>query len=416
MLGKWNAVSVYLTLSGGMSLCFSTYAVMSMVYMVKTVGLNPLQLVLVGTVLELTAFLCEVPTGVVADVYSRRLSIIIGTVMIGFGLAFTGFFALFGTILLAQVIWGMGYTFTSGATQAWIVDEVGEEHVGKVFMRASQISNISAFVGIILGTLMATISIVLPILVGGFAVMGIGVLLILVMPETNFHPTPRDERGSFGAMQKTFSDGLRLVRGSPLLIMLLLIELVNGAYSEGFDRLWTAHLIENFEFPRIGGLDSVVWFGIISAVSMLLSVVMTEVMSRRLKTTNQRMVSRVLGLQYGLVIVGIIGFALTHSFWVALAAYWLAGIARTTAGPLFETWLNLNVESQVRATVISMSSQVNAFAQFGCGPAVGWVGTRFSLRHALVLSGVILSPTLWLLGRSRQSMAGEATTVSEAVV
>lgn len=405
MLRKWNAMTAYLVMEGGLSLFFSSYAVLSMVYMVKTVGLNPLQLVLVGTVLEATAFLCEVPTGVVADVYSRRLSIIIGVVLIGFGLAFTGLFPLFGTVLVAQVIWGMGYTFTSGATQAWIVDEVGEEQVGKVFLRASQIGNLLGFVGIVLGTLMGLVSLATPIIVSGVALMVLGALLALVMPETNFVPTPRGERGTFGAMRQTFSDGLRMVRGRPLLMTLLVVELVFGAFSEGFDRLWTAHLVDNFRIPTIGVLDVVVWFGIINAVRMLVSVIAAEVIQRRVDTNDQRLVSRVLSLQYLAIIVGVIGFALTRSFGLALVAYWLVGVARSTAAPLFTTWLNLNIDSKVRATVVSMSSQVNAFGQIGCGPAVGWVGTRFSLRHALMVSAVILSPSVWLFGRTRQSMS-----------
>ena len=48
------------------------------VYYVSEVGLNPLELVLLGTVFEATIFLCEIPTGVIADTDSRRASVIIG--------------------------------------------------------------------------------------------------------------------------------------------------------------------------------------------------------------------------------------------------------------------------------------------------------------------------------------------------
>ncbi len=114
---KLNAYPVYLILSGADGMISSIIFTVNMIYQVTVVGLNPLQLVLVGTTLEATAFLFEIPTGVVADVYSRRLSIIIGTVMMGFGFVLEGSIPRFETILLAQVIWGLGYTFTSGATQ-----------------------------------------------------------------------------------------------------------------------------------------------------------------------------------------------------------------------------------------------------------------------------------------------------------
>src|SRR5207245_49589 len=54
-----------------------TWVVMA-VYLVQELHFSPLQLVLMGTVMEAAVFLCEIPTGVVADTYSRRLSLIVG--------------------------------------------------------------------------------------------------------------------------------------------------------------------------------------------------------------------------------------------------------------------------------------------------------------------------------------------------
>ncbi|MGH2530993.1 MAG: hypothetical protein ACRDJW_01690 [Thermomicrobiales bacterium] len=67
----------------GQALCFSLFFTVQLIYHVTVVGLNPFQMVLVGTVLEVTCFLFEVPTGIVADVYSRRLSILVGVALIG---------------------------------------------------------------------------------------------------------------------------------------------------------------------------------------------------------------------------------------------------------------------------------------------------------------------------------------------
>jgi DHA3 family tetracycline resistance protein-like MFS transporter len=62
------------------------------VYYVTEVGMSPLQLVLVGTLMEVAIFVFEVPTGVVADTYSRRLSIVIGTAVIGLAVILFGAF------------------------------------------------------------------------------------------------------------------------------------------------------------------------------------------------------------------------------------------------------------------------------------------------------------------------------------
>ena len=80
---KLSPYTIYLMHSGGCSL-FSVMAyTIIAVYYIEVVGLNPLQLVLIGTALEVSIFLLEIPTGVVADVYSRRLSVIIGTALLG---------------------------------------------------------------------------------------------------------------------------------------------------------------------------------------------------------------------------------------------------------------------------------------------------------------------------------------------
>ncbi|HEV8193805.1 MAG TPA: hypothetical protein VGP82_20320, partial [Ktedonobacterales bacterium] len=78
-----NAFVVYLILETAISVAGALYSTISAVYRVQAAGLNPLELVLVGTVLEAAYFLANLPTGVVADVYSRRLSVIIGLILYG---------------------------------------------------------------------------------------------------------------------------------------------------------------------------------------------------------------------------------------------------------------------------------------------------------------------------------------------
>jgi DHA3 family tetracycline resistance protein-like MFS transporter len=127
---RLNGYTVFLFQEFTASLLYAMIFTVSILSQVQTVGLNPFQLVLVGTVLELSAFVAEVPTGLVADVYSRRLSVIVGFVLVGLGFIVEGSIPQFWAILLAQVIWGIGATFQSGALEAWVADEVGEANAG----------------------------------------------------------------------------------------------------------------------------------------------------------------------------------------------------------------------------------------------------------------------------------------------
>ncbi|MBI1258830.1 MAG: MFS transporter [Chloroflexi bacterium] len=404
-LRKWDAYRVYLILSGVSSLLFSLIFTLNLVYQAQVVGLTPLQLVLVGTTLETSAFLFEIPTGIVADLYSRRLSVIIGFFLIGIGFTIEGSLPFFAAVLANQVIWGIGSTFTSGALEAWIVDEVGEERIGPVFLRGSQAGQVGGIAGILISVALGSIALALPVVIGGLAFVVLAIFLLLVMPETGFKPTPRGERTHLQSMFDPLREGIRLVRVRPLLLTFMAIVLVGGLYSEGFDRLRQAHLLRNYTLPALGSLNPVVWFGIISIVGMLLTAGVTEIIRRRLNTENQRAVARTLMGLYALLIVGLLGFALAENIWIALIALSIASTMRGVTDPIFSTWANRYIDSNVRATVLSSFGQLNALGQIGGGPLVGFIGDRFGIRAALSASAVLLTPILWLIARAARHPA-----------
>ena len=207
-----SAFRVYLTLSIASTFFNATMFTVLTVYYVTVAGLNPFELVLVGTIMEVTAFLFEIPTGIVADVYSRRLSVIIGTFVSGAAFIFIGFVASFATIAFGLAIWGIGATFLSGAREAWIVDEVGEDQIRYVFLRTTQFRRIASFVGTFVSVGLASVHLGLPLVVGGVGTVGLGIYLIFVMPETGFHPSAREERNPLQQMGGLFKESLQVVR------------------------------------------------------------------------------------------------------------------------------------------------------------------------------------------------------------
>jgi MFS transporter, DHA3 family, tetracycline resistance protein len=396
---KMEARRMYLFMSAAASIAFTMGFAVSMVYQIQTIGMSPLQLVLAGTVLEVTIFLFEVPTGVVADIYSRRLSITIGYFLIGLGFVLQGAIPSFATVLAFSVLWGVGHTFTSGATEAWITDEVGEDQVGALFMRATQINNLvgipTTVIAIVLGSLLIT----LPIVLGGIIFLVITLMMVLYMPETGFHPNPPDERGNWGQMRDTLTAGAKMVRARPTLLAILGIGLFFGLYSEGYDRLGDAHLLKSFALPDFGPLQPVAWMGLIGIIGGLLAILAARVMEKRLDMTRSRSLGRASFALSGLMIASLIAFALVGNFYMAVIINWVFGIGRTLIGPIQTTWINQHIDSNVRATVISMSGQVDAFGQIAGGPPAGFIGERFGVRAALLASGFILSPVLALYMR-----------------
>src|SRR5919199_4924835 len=127
-----RAYPIYLGIKGFSALFMAMWATVASVYRIEVVGLDPLRLVLLGTALEVTVFLFEVPTGVLADTYGRRRSVITGCILMGCGFALEGAIPRFIAVLAAQAVRGVGYTFISGALEAWIADEDPDRDLGRV--------------------------------------------------------------------------------------------------------------------------------------------------------------------------------------------------------------------------------------------------------------------------------------------
>jgi DHA3 family tetracycline resistance protein-like MFS transporter len=146
-----------------------------------------------------------------------------------------------------------------------LTDEIGESNAGRAFIRGTQVAQIGGLVGILISVMLASIQIQLPIILGDLL---LALFLLLFMPETAFKATLGREQPTWQAMSTTLRKGITLVQKRSILLTILAISTIYGLYSEGFDRLWTPHLLNTFTLPTLGQLNPIVWFGIIRAVVM----------------------------------------------------------------------------------------------------------------------------------------------------
>ena len=400
MMKKLPADRIYLLMALSAGVVYKVTFAMSAIYRVQVVNLDVFQLVMLGTVLEVSVFLFEVPTGVVADVYSRRLSVIIGIAMMGVGFMLEGLIPAYLTVLLAQVIWGIGWTFLSGAQSAWITDEVGVEQASKLFLSGRQVLQVGSLVGIAIAVPLANISLQLPYYIGGGLYLLLAVLLILFMDETGFKPRPKEEREGWRDMVTTMRGGINVMRSRTALVWFALIALFVGLYSEGWDRLKEPQLLENHSFPDLFGLSlgPVEWFAILSVAANLLVIAASQFARSRMNTVSTHTLARALQVMYAVMVASMIGFALSGQFWAAIGFMLLFDTLRTITYPLSEAFVNHYVDSKVRATVLSMTGQIDAFGQMSGGPVIGTIGRLFSMPAAILAAAGILFPTVPLFG------------------
>ncbi len=401
MSARWRRLPAYPLYVGlnAASWCFQLMAFpMLSVYYLTVVGMSPLQLAIVGAVLQATVLLGEVPTGVVADTYSRRLSVVLGVLLTGAGFALEGALPRFEVILLAQVVRGLGQTFLSGALTAWITDEVGEAQASAALLRGAQAGQLGGLAGNGLSAGLASIYVGLPILLGGVLLMGLAVVLAAAMPEQGFRPAARDPHPA-AALAGTLRAGLGVVRAQPALLTVLGVALFWGIFGEGIDRFWEAHFLRGYAFPPLAGLQPVAWFSLFNLGAMLGSLAAVEATTRWLRRGGHQPLGPLLGVSTGLTSAAVLIFGLTGDFSVALAAFWASVLFSAATTPLTEIWLNRRLPAAVRATGLSLRGQVAAAGQLAGGLLLGVLATRVSVAAAIVAAAVALWPALaWLVG------------------
>jgi len=234
---------------------------------------------------------------------------------------------------------------------------------------------------------------------------------MLCMSENGFKPVRREDRNTWQHMGDIFNKGLNAVRARPTLLAILGVGLVYGLYSEGWDRLWVKYLVDHFTLPSIFGMNEVAFFGLLRAGGMVLSILATRIVEKRLDANHAPSVARyMLGITI-LLSVAILTFAFSPALAVSIMAVWLVSITRNMMEPLYNAWVNQRLDSDTRATVISMSGQVDAIGQVASGPIAGLI-SLWSIRAAIIGASLLLIPALPLITRANRLHAEDAANAS----
>lgn len=396
MVNELSAYKIYLLFSAITAMCFSLTATVMIVYHIENVHLNPLQLILVGTTLETACFIFEIPTGIVADVYSRKLSIVIGVVLTGLGFILEGSISSFISVLAAQIIWGLGSTFISGSLEAWIAEEEKAMDLDRIYMKGAQVGQIASVIGIVLSTIIANFSIRLPIIVSGVLFVIFSIFLVINMPENNFKPAAPDELNTFKKMGYTFKSGLKFIKSKSIIMILLSVTLFYGLSSEGYDRLSNAHFLQDTMLPKLWNLNPVTWFGIFGIAGMVLSAIVMHFMAKKLNDDDKNNNGKLLlGINIFYILFMFI-FAITKNFNLMLIAYLATNTFRAINEPIFSAWLNGHIDDNARATVLSINGQMNALGQILGGPIIGIIATNISVSIGIACTSLLVTPVLVL--------------------
>jgi MFS family permease len=357
--------------------------------------------------------LFEVPTGVVADTRGRRFSYILGAATL---FASTGLYLLMWQLhaslwgwAIASILLGLGFTFFSGATEAWLVDALSatgfQGHLEHVFGRAQAVGGVAMLVGSVGGGVIAQFTnLGVPYLLRA-ALLGLtAVIAFRFMHDIGF--TPARGLGPVKAVRTVIRGSVdNGLRNRPVRWLMLAAPFSAGV---GIYAFYAAqpYLLELYGDPTaysIAGLAAAIVAGV-----QILGGITVPLVRRHLRLRTDALL---VGGALTVISLGLLG--LTSSFVVALVL--LAGWSFVFAvvGPIRSAFINGLIPADQRATVLSFDSLMGSAGGVGTQPALGRVADLGGYGASYVTSAVIAALALPFIALARREHAASDPVQSE---
>lgn len=376
----------------------STTLAQSLIWGVNTlfllsVGLDIFQVMLVNAAYTVAQVVFEVPTGVIADTLGRRVSYLLAVGIIFFSTLLYLWFGLAGLGVLpfaiASVLLGLGYTFYTGAVDAWMVDALHSvDYQGRlepIFARYGMVFGAFMLVGTTAGGFLGQLDLWIPYAARAAVLVPAFLLGLLVMRDRGFAARRLTVASFAGETRRIARAGVVYGLRDRVVRFVMLATLVQGVFFIYGFYSWQKYFLD------LLGQDLVWVTGVIAALVGLTQILGNALVGRITKRVADR--GLILMVAVGVSTAAVVGAALVQQFWVAVPLYLVSTAAFGVYMPVKQGWLNARIPSEQRATIISLD------ALFGDGGmTVGQVGLGY-------LSQVVSIPAAWLVGGLAQAAA-----------
>jgi MFS family permease len=365
-------------------------------------GLSLIQAFLANAIFTGSMALFEVPTGIVADTRGRRASflfsvslLIVGTlayVAVGeYGGGMTG-------IVAASIVLGLGYTFYSGAVEAWLVDALKStgytDPVDRVLARGSAISSIAMLIGSVSGGLLGAIHLSVPYLVRSGLLLAAFAIGYRAMHDTGFIVRTVRWGDVPKEMARVGRDSLKFGWREPHARLAILAGAMPYIVIA-----WAYHAWQPY-FLQLLGMSDVRVLGVVAAAVSLAMAVGSWLVERLTRFCGRR-TTLLLGAAI-VFTIATIGVGLTNSFWIAASLYLISNAASSAFTPVCQAYLHAVIPSEQRATVLSLNSLVASAGSMGGQAGLGWLAASRSLGTGYLVGGIASAVAIpWLIAMRR---------------
>ncbi|HEX6976115.1 MAG TPA: MFS transporter [Vicinamibacterales bacterium] len=348
--------------------------------------------------------LFEVPTGVVADTRGRRVSYLLGTLTLTFStllyLWMWRISAPFWAWAVTSVFLGLGFTFFSGAFEAWLVDALRasgfEGSLEPVFAKGKIVEGVAMLTGSVAGGFLAqSFGLGVPYIVRTIALVLSFFLAFALMRDTGFTPNHSKETGK--EVKRVLRGSIHHGLGNPPARWIMLSGLFTGGLTIYAFYAMQPYLLQLYGNPRAYGIA-----GLAAAIvggAQISGGFVAPFLSR----VFRRRTSVLLGATViSAVILALIGL-LPH-FWIAVGLLVIWGLMFAAIMPVRQTYLNALIPSEQRATVLSFDSLLGSGGGVVIQPLLGRVADVWSYPASYLGCAIIQAlaiPFVWLARRER---------------
>jgi len=338
--------------------------------------------------------LFEVPTGVIADTFGRRTSFILGAAtLLVTTAAYLGLWYVTAGIwwwVLVSALIGLGFTFFSGATEAWLVDALTatgyDGGVESVFGKGQTVAGAAMLAGTIGGGFLGQINLGLPYAARSILLLAVISAAWVWMHDIGYQPAKGVAVGE--QVRSLLRSSIRYGLGNPPIRMFMF----GAPFAAGIG-IWIFYAFQPYLLELFGDPDATYLAGIAAAVfatAQMIGGASVNWVRRRARTRTGVITMEVVVGALALVGVGLADkLAIPLGFWVAITLLALTALVSALSTPMQQAYMNDCIPSEQRATVLSFASLMGSAGGVVSQPALGRVADVFSLGTGYVVAGLL---------------------------
>jgi MFS family permease len=383
-----RVIRVYLAISALFTLSASLIWGVNTLFLLGA-GLDLFEVFVANAAFTAGMVVFEIPTGVLADTSGRRRSFLLGAVTLMIGtLGYVAIADRGGGLIpfvLASAILGLGFSFYSGAVEAWLVDALRaaayDGQLDRVFARGALVSGAAELVGSVSGGLLGSIDLALPFLVRAGLLAAVFVVAFASMRDVGFTPRAISLADLPAEANRVLRASLMFGWRNASVRLLMIVSLVHGAFLIWGYYAWQPYFLELLQ-------QDAVWIaGVIAALVALATMAgnwLVEYFAGFCgkRTTLLLAAASVLGL-------ATIGVGLVDSFWNAVLLFLIAMGATGVVTPVQQAYLHALVPSAQRATIVSFVALLGSAGGVAGSLGLGYLSSARSLALGYVAGGVV---------------------------